>query len=280
LGKKIYNPVDTVHSELIFNSNTSVQGTFEAEIVDPLGNVLATCEMPISLEEGDNNFSLDLNFSTEFAGSHKFKYSIYSGDLILVSAKEYFDVEGPVILNMTTDKDVYKKGEPVNVHLDIYGHGAALLTLRLDDGIVETKSLNLSGFEVQDFRLIVPEGFHIIDAELSANLKSTAYTFVSILGVEPESVEPEQPEIDMKPLAQYHIEQAEQLKEKAESLLEQARTKGIDTTDVEGLYNEANEYLETAKAFLAAVPTVANNWALMAIDLYEEVIETLEDLLA
>ncbi|MGC1123328.1 MAG: FG-GAP-like repeat-containing protein [Candidatus Methanofastidiosia archaeon] len=279
LSKKVYNPLDTVHSEFIFNSNVSVQGVFEAEIVDPIGNVLATYEMPISLEEGDNDLSLDLDFSTEYAGSHKLRYSIYSGDLTLVSAKEYFDVGGPVILNMTTDKDVYEEGEPVKVHLDIYGNGAALLILRLDDDIVETKSLNLSGFEVQDFQLIIQEGFHIIDAELSANLKSTAYTFVSILGEEPAPVESEQPEIDMRPLAQYHIEQAEQLKEEAESLLEQARDKGINATSIEELYKKANEYLETAKAFLMTVPVVANNWALQAIEAYKEVIELLENLL-
>jgi outer membrane protein assembly factor BamB len=280
LGKKVYNPVDSVHSEFIFNSNMSIQGIFEAEIVDPIGNVLATYEMPISLEEGDNDLSLDLGFSTEYAGSHKLKYSIHSGDLTLVSAKEYFDVGGPVILNMTTDKDVYEEGEPVKVHLDICGNGVALLILQLDGDIVETKSLSLSGFEVQDFQLIIPEGFHIIDAELSANLKSTAYTFVSILGGEPTPVEPEQPEIDMRPLAQYHIEQAEQLKEKAESLLGQARDKGIDISSIEELYKKANEYLETAKAFLMTVPVVANNWALQAIEAYEEVIELLENLLA
>jgi hypothetical protein len=280
LGKEVYNPIDTVHSELIFNSNVSVQGVFEAEIVDPIGNVLATYEMPISLEEGDNDLSLDLDFSTEYAGSHKLRYSIYSGDLTLVSAKEYFDVGGPAILNMTTDKDVYEQGEPVKVHLDVYGNGAALLILRLDGDIVETRSLSLSGFEVQDFQLIIQEGLHIIDAELSANLKSTAYTIVSIIGGEPTPVEPEQPEIDMRPLAQYHIEQAEQLKEKAESLLGQARDKGIDISSIEELYKKANEYLETAKAFLMTVPVVANNWALQAIEAYEEVIELLENLLA
>jgi len=280
LGKKVYNAVDTVHSEFIFNSNISVQGTFEAKIIDPDGNVLATYETPISLNEGDNDLSLDLNFSTEFAGSHRLKYSIFTSDLILISAKEYFDVEGPVILNMTTDKDTYEKGESVNVHLDIYGYGAALLVVRLDDDIVETRTLYLSGFEIQNFHLLVPEGFHIIDVELSANLKSTVYTFVSVMGVEPEPVEPEEPDIDMTPLARYHIERAEQLKEKAESLLEEARQKGIDVTEIEELYKKANKYLETAKAFLPAVPVAANNWALQAIELYEKIIRLLEDLLA
>jgi hypothetical protein len=63
-------------------------------------------------------------------------------------------------------------------------------------------------------------------------------------------------------------------------LLEQARDKGMNTDEIENLCDKANKYLETAKAFLMTVPTTVNNWALQAIEVYEEVIELLEDLLA
>lgn len=84
----------------------------------------------------------------------------------------------------------------------------------------------------------------------------------------------------IKPLASTRISQAESLKEKAHSLLQEAVGKGIDVSQVQTLVEKANESLADAKEqYISCNYIAANTLALEAIDLYQRAIGILEGLL-
>jgi len=280
LDKSVYDPTDTVHAHFIFASTLPVQTTFSAHIYDPKGNILSTYHIPLSLDEGKTGFSLDLEFSTAFSGSHILEYSLATPHGVLLIAKDYFDVSGPVILGIHTPKNLYMQGEPVSGYVDLYGTGTAYLTLYMDDTVLEKREVILSGYEIQPFQIYILEGDHEIRAELLSETKSTAHTYILVMSNESAQIgsTPENnPDVDMKPVARYHIEQAKKLKEYAESLLD--LVEGADGFEIEALLKKANDYLDVAESFLETVPTIANNWALEAINIYNEVIALLETLL-
>ncbi|MFQ6088786.1 MAG: hypothetical protein ACE5K0_07800 [Candidatus Methanofastidiosia archaeon] len=69
------------------------------------------------------------------------------------------------------------------------------------------------------------------------------------------------------------------MKDRAEELLGEAKEKGFETKECEELYEKAIEFLEKAENFYKGGNYIAaNNYALKAIELFEEAIECLEEL--
>jgi hypothetical protein len=84
----------------------------------------------------------------------------------------------------------------------------------------------------------------------------------------------------LRPLASFHIFQAEHLKEKVYLLLQEAIQEGLDVSEVQPLIETADELLEDARKFYSSGNYIAaNNLALQAIELYEQAVEILEELL-
>ena len=83
----------------------------------------------------------------------------------------------------------------------------------------------------------------------------------------------------MGPAAQNALGNLLQLKEKAQSLLDQAIEQGLDVTEIEEMLEKANELLEMAEKIKMANPIPANNMMLEAQQLYEDAISDLEALL-
>ncbi len=80
----------------------------------------------------------------------------------------------------------------------------------------------------------------------------------------------------VRPLALFHILQAKTLKEEAHLLLQEALQKGLDISEVQPLIEKADTLLESAEKFYSSGNYIpANNIALYAIRLYEQVIEIL-----
>ena len=84
----------------------------------------------------------------------------------------------------------------------------------------------------------------------------------------------------LKPLAFFHISQAESLKEKAHLLLQEAIEKGLDISEYQPFIETADGLVENANKFYSSGNYIAaNNLALQAVNLYKQIIEILEDFL-
>ena len=83
------------------------------------------------------------------------------------------------------------------------------------------------------------------------------------------------------PLAKHNITLTQDLREEAESLLEEAQNSGLDTAAIEELMEKAEEYLEKAEQFcLNSTNCIAGNWnSLKAMELYKQAIDELKELL-
>ncbi|KYK36775.1 MAG: hypothetical protein HXS46_01325 [Theionarchaea archaeon] len=78
----------------------------------------------------------------------------------------------------------------------------------------------------------------------------------------------------------YHaVKNAQQLKEKAHSLLDQAMEQDLDVSEIEDIIAKADALLEMAEKIKKANPIPANNMAREAAELYEQAISDLEALL-
>ena len=84
----------------------------------------------------------------------------------------------------------------------------------------------------------------------------------------------------LKPLAFFHLLQAESLKEETHLLLQEAIKKGLDISEYQPFIETADGLVENANKFYSSGNYIAaNNLALQAINLYKQIIEILEDFL-
>jgi hypothetical protein len=89
------------------------------------------------------------------------------------------------------------------------------------------------------------------------------------------------PNNQMRPLAQYNMNRAEELSTQAIDLFSLAKEQGLDTSSIEKLIEEAEEFLSKAREnFKGGNYIAANINALEAIEAYEEAIELLKKLLS
>jgi uncharacterized repeat protein (TIGR01451 family) len=185
-----YASSDTITTNLTISSNTTMTATLKAWIIDPEGKYTPTGETPVLLVSSEpllftSNFSL----LTSVSGIHRFAYGIYTGDLLLASGSEAFDVGDAVLLGLSTDKTDYPENtETVNVTVSIYGTVDASLELQLDGSTVESESVSLDGFTTKAFSLQpsdVSPGTRTLKAILTAggltSTKETSFTYGSNL---------------------------------------------------------------------------------------------------
>jgi len=172
-----YASSDTITTNFTIFSNKSTRAVLKAWIVDPKGQYNLVGEQGMNLSSSENlSVTLQSSLITTVSGIHRLIYGVYSGDLLLVSGSEAFDVGDAVLLGISTDKKDYSTNtEPVNVTLGLFGSVNADLQLELDGSVVKGESITLSGFLTYKTQLqnITP-GPHILKGTLTAGgLKDT-----------------------------------------------------------------------------------------------------------
>ena len=147
LDKSKYAATDTLHLDLTVTSNTDLAGTLKTWVVDPQGNRTAAGERSVSLSSSaplliEQNSQL----VTSVSGQHRLVYNIYSGDTMLVSGAESFDVGDAALLSVATDKTSYSYPAEAAAALKMYGTANATIELFLDGVSVMNAPVTLSGF--------------------------------------------------------------------------------------------------------------------------------------
>lgn len=172
LDKGKYTPSDTMNLSLTIESNQNLPATLKAWVINPEGRFAAVGEGAISLSASElllytNSYSL----TTAVSGIHRLLYGIYTGDLLLASGSEAFDVGDAVLLGLSTNKTDYSTNtEPVNVKVSMYGAGAANLELQLDGATIKTEPVTLSGFTTLSIDIgATVAGAHTIKSILTTN---------------------------------------------------------------------------------------------------------------
>ena len=173
-----YASSDTITTSFTISSNATMPAILKAWIVDPKGQYNSVGEQSTNLSSSENLLiTHHSSLITAVAGIHRLVYGIYtSGDLLLASGSEAFDVGDAVLLGITTDKRDYPTNtEPVIVTGSLWGSVDANFDLGLDGDVVKSESISINGFMTYTTQLqnITP-GPHTLKATLTAGgLKST-----------------------------------------------------------------------------------------------------------
>ena len=182
LDKARYNATDTMNLDLQVESNTDITTDLKTWVIYPTGNNELVGGEPLALSSTEPvRISHSAPLTTEYLGIHRLVYGIYAGNLLLASGSEAFDVGSAVLNGVSTDKHEYANvGEPVTVSLNMYGTVAADIELYIDDELIGTEAVSLSGYETKTVVLdgtVVHPGNHILRAVLlSGELKSEKET--------------------------------------------------------------------------------------------------------
>ncbi len=147
LEKGKYAPGETIKAMLSLESNRDVSLALRAWTVTPEAQWTYLGEQGVTLSATQQTPAvLQYAFATTEAGTHRFVYGLYNGEQLVVSGAAAFDCGDAVLLGLAPDRLEYPLGsETVNVIADHFGSGAATLELYLDDVLVETRSVTLSG---------------------------------------------------------------------------------------------------------------------------------------
>ncbi|MGD0623082.1 MAG: CARDB domain-containing protein [Thermodesulfobacteriota bacterium] len=180
LDKAKYASSDTIKLSLVIESNQNLAATLKTWVMDPEKNYAAPGTQAVNLSSPVPLLTtLTLPFTTNKLGIHRIVYGIYSGDLLLCSGSEAFDLGEAVILGLKTDQVDYPTGqEGVGISLSLYGTLSANLEFFLDDKIAGGGMVSLSGFaNIQESIPGVSPGRHTLKARvISGGLTSTKET--------------------------------------------------------------------------------------------------------
>jgi hypothetical protein len=183
-----YASSDSVTTSFTISSNTTMQATLKAWIIDPEGKYSSVGESSISLSSSEPLlFSDNYSLTTAVSGIHRLVYGIYAGAMLLVSGSEAFDVGDAVLLGLSTDKTDYPtNSETVTVSVSAFGTVGAELEFQIDGTSIKTESVSLNGFKEASHELsaILP-GTHVLKGILTAgglhSSKETSFVYGSSL---------------------------------------------------------------------------------------------------
>jgi hypothetical protein len=194
INKAKYAETDTIAATLTITSNTDLSGMLKTWIVDPRGTYTSAGEKSINLSSSENLLlTADFSLLTSVSGIHRLVYGVYatgsagSGEMLLSSGSEAFDVGNAVLLGLSTDKNDYGANtEPISAKASIYGAADATLELLLDGTPIKTESTSLNGFTTLALDLgTVTPGTHALKGVLTTggltSVKETAFVYGSNL---------------------------------------------------------------------------------------------------
>ncbi len=180
LDKGKYTKTDAITANLTLTSNIDLPVILKSWVVDPMEKYTPAGESAIILSPSEPLLTtVNSQLRTALSGIHRLVYGLYSGDLLLSSGSEAFDVGDAVLLGIGTDKTVYNlTSEPVVVKANMFGTADAALELLVDGALVRTETAPLDGFATVSYDLSdVSPGSHILKAVLTADgLTSTKET--------------------------------------------------------------------------------------------------------
>lgn len=181
LDKAKYASTDNIKLALAIESNTDLSATIKTWIAGPDGGYMPGASRSVNLvSTGQSTLvSLDEALSTTVLGIHRLIYGVYSGEMLLTSGAEAFDVGDAVLLGLATDKQDYPNGtEAVNATTSLFGNASAALEFFVDNVPVSSETVVMNGFTTVNSPLagVVP-GAHTLKAVLtSGGLTSTKET--------------------------------------------------------------------------------------------------------
>jgi hypothetical protein len=180
LDKAKYAASDTINLSLTVESNQDLAAILKTWVVDPEKGYTATGAQGITLAKSEPLLTAQsFPFTTAKLGIHRLVYGVYSGDLLLCSGSEAFDMGEATILGISTDKADYPQGnEPVVVSASLYGTVPATLEFFLDGQFVGSQAVSFSSFVTVPYTLpAATPGRHLLKARLtSGGLTSTKET--------------------------------------------------------------------------------------------------------
>jgi len=167
-----YAPGDTIKTMLILESNRDITLGLRAWTVTPEAQWTYLGEQSTTLSATQQTPAvLQYAFTTTEAGTHRFVYGLYNGEQLVVSGAAAFDCGDAVLIGLSPDHLEYPLGsETVKVKADHFGSGTATLQLYLDDVVVDTKSITLSGLGSTEIDLTAAQvsgGRHNLRAVIS-----------------------------------------------------------------------------------------------------------------
>jgi hypothetical protein len=172
-----YAPVDTISTSYTISSDTSIAATLKTWVLDPLGGYTSAGEEGITLSLTENLLHAgQSSLDTDVAGIHRLVYGIYTGDLLLVSGSESFDVGDAVLLGVSTEKTEYPTHtEPVTVTLSMTGSGTVDVALVVDGETVNSTEIQVDGVTTEGIELsAITPGNKTLEVVLTTGgLKST-----------------------------------------------------------------------------------------------------------
>lgn len=188
LDKGKYGSADTLVLSLNIESNQDLSATMKTWVVNPTGEYTVVGENGISLSSSEPLLFMNpYPLSTTASGVHRIVYGIYTGNLLLVSGSEAFDVGNAVLLGLSTDRTDYPAPtEPVNIIANLYGTGEAILKLLLDGSEIQTTPVSLNGMATLNMATgTVNPGAHVLKAILATggleSIRETAFTYAMSL---------------------------------------------------------------------------------------------------
>jgi hypothetical protein len=184
LDKRKYISSDTLNIGLAIESNRNLSATLKAWMVDPEGKYSDVIEKTINLSSSDNLLSTaSYQLTTSVSGIHRLIYGIYTGDLLLASGSEAFDVGDAILTYISANRTDYQTDtEVVRATVSMYGTVDATLDLQLDGNTIRTHTVSLNGFSTLNIDIgIVEPGTHILKAILTAgdikSIRESLFTY-------------------------------------------------------------------------------------------------------
>ncbi len=185
LDKPKYAATDAVNLSLTISSNRAISAKLRTWIVDPSGRYTEAGEGAISLSATEPLLATqNAQLATASMGIHRLVYGVYSGDMLLSSGSEAFDVGEAVLMGLATDKTDYPtKADVVTAKASMYGTVGASMELKIDGATIKTEEVTLNGFATLKSELpAVSPGPHTLRAVLMSGGLSSSKETIFVYG--------------------------------------------------------------------------------------------------
>jgi hypothetical protein len=148
LDKVKYASSDTMNLSLLIESNQNLAATSKTWVMDPEKGYTGTGTQAANLSSSAPLLTTSTSpFTANKLGIHRLVYGIYSGDLLLCSGAEAFDMGEAMVLGVSSDQEDYPNGrEVVGIAASLYGTIPATLDFLLGDKLAAVRSFPFLGF--------------------------------------------------------------------------------------------------------------------------------------
>ncbi|RKN74922.1 carboxypeptidase regulatory-like domain-containing protein [Paenibacillus ginsengarvi] len=160
----------------------SIPCRMELTLMDPDNEKLTTVQHELGPAAGRSTFELELPLNTGKAGHHTMVYTLFAAPeqaepILLSASTQSFDVAGPVLLALNTDKRQYRPGQTVRVTITVRGNGTVPLQLNWDSGETALDTMIvLDGLKTLEYTVSAPMQAVSLEAVLPGETVSRLVT--------------------------------------------------------------------------------------------------------